>query len=151
MNKKGIFRIIEATIAVLIVLGTILAVSSNHKTISEKEDFSKILRDVLDEIAKNVDLRKEIVEDTSPFSTAEDHIKAILENKIPYPNIGKDVVICDINQQDDCALSSYPSNAIGAVYSEERVVSSALNAQPSTPNAPPFKPKIVKIYIWNTE
>ncbi|MCA9485892.1 MAG: hypothetical protein KC506_03550, partial [Nanoarchaeota archaeon] len=60
MNNKGFMRIVEATIAVLIVIGALL-ILNNQNVENPVSDIGGDLVRVLDEISQNVSLRIEIV------------------------------------------------------------------------------------------
>ena len=59
-NKRGWLRIVEASIAILIVAGVIFIVIGN-RPITHNPDLSKDARDLLDSVAKRISLRDEIL------------------------------------------------------------------------------------------
>jgi hypothetical protein len=138
VNKKAIFRIVEASIAILIVLGVILVVSTETERKSEI-DFSEILSSILDEVSRDVTLRDMIFSDEL---SARQNIKDFIENKIKKGKLDYEVKICYF--KDVCSLDSYPVNAEGDIFFEERVISSSLD----NPN---FKPKKIKLFLWRVK
>ena len=137
VGKKGLLKIVEASIAVLIVLGVILVVASERKVRFES-DLSDVLSPILDEIAKNVSLRDKIFLDEAG---AIQDMEAISSDKIKNQFLNYSVVICG-NIDEFCGgLGEYPSDAKGSIYSSERIISTRLNATL-------YSPKKIKIYLW---
>ena len=60
VNKKGFMRVVEATIAILIILVALVIISSQG-VVHEARDFTEILPPLLDEVAQNLTLREEII------------------------------------------------------------------------------------------
>ncbi len=137
MDKKGIWRIIEAVLAVLILAGAIL-IFSIDKEVFEKENIQRAMRDSLNEITRNSDFRENIVNDDSGKKEAEERIKNLLKERFPSSEFDYNVVICFINDAD-CKNENGAKDIKKEVFSEERLVSASLKN---------FSPKIVKIYIW---
>src|SRR3989338_7144458 len=146
-NKKGLMRIVEATIAILIILGVILVVSSRREVVGPQQDYNEIMRKILDEVARNDGLRGKILEDTDDNNedttedlTAEYAVENKVKEKINYLTVGYRAVICDLNQAD-CGIAEYPEDAEGQIYLQERIISSNFNVVDA-------KPKVVKLYLW---
>jgi|SRR3989344_5960971 len=137
VNQKGMLRVIEATIAVLIVIGALLAMISQQEVRTE-EDKSELLKDVLNEMAKNLTLRDKIVSDSIASYGAEEELINLLRSKIKNPKLDFNVSICDAYSDACGGTESYPPNA-GDVYTEERIITASLTK---------FTPKVVKIYMW---
>ncbi len=133
VNKRGLFRIIEAVISILLILAVILVVASRKSPPLEKEDITRKLRQILDEVAKDGELRAKIVKGQSAERDIEDKIKDRL------PSLKKEAKICNLNEL--CTLGRYPNNAQGPIYSEERIIGTAVNVPNPTP-------KLVKIFVW---
>jgi len=134
VNRKGIIRIIEASIAVLIILTAIISVSLTKKAIVEK-DLSGTINPLLEEIAKNSTLREEIIMNNG---NSTEKILNFLSRRIREPSIGFDAKVCEIN--DACSLNRYPSNITGDVYAGSRLISSGLIGGE--------QPKRVSIFLW---
>lgn len=134
VNKKGILRIIEASIAILIILVAIISLSASRRASTEK-DLSETINPLLEEIAKNNSMRDEII--TSPVS-AEYAIRTFLGSRIKEPNIGYNVTICNLNEICDL---SYPGKVSGNVYAGSRIISSSLGGSATAP-------KRVSLFLW---
>lgn len=136
MNNKGLWRIIEAVAAVLLVAGTLLFfVSKQSVNVSEK-DFSELLRESLNEIAKNQNYRERILTgDTGDGSVKED-IKVFLDKRIKRRGYQFLINICDLNV--DCFTAP---NVEGELFSAERLISATIDYSES---------KVVRIYAWKS-
>lgn len=146
VNKNGFLRIVEASIAVLIIFAAILLLLSRRGEITET-DFNAILVPILEEIAKNLSLRGEILTYNTTNFTAVGNELIIndLENfvatRITNPSLNYSVVICELTL---CPLDVYPKNINGNLYSNERVISTNLTESK-------FSPKKVKVFLWKKE
>ncbi|MEI6732092.1 MAG: hypothetical protein WCK90_05455, partial [archaeon] len=107
VNKKGWLRIVEATLAVMLILGVLLTMSANKKVVVQN-DLTPSINPILEEIASNMTLR-EIIINNSLESQAMSEISAVFNRTIINPNLGYEVKICHLN--DSCGLTTYPSNA----------------------------------------
>lgn len=140
MNKKGIARILEATIAILIIAGVVLTLAANKK-VSSQQDLSTLLPPYLEEIAKNMQLREQIIFTNISNETQVNATEVAMENfikqRIINPNYNFKIKICAIN--DVCGLTQYPKNINGDLYAADRVVSATLESMDS---------KKIKIYLW---
>jgi len=132
-SRRGIIRIIEAIIAILIIIGTVLVISLSTPRDTEV-DFVERLNDLLDEVAKNKTLRDDIILNGAG---AEQNVKDFL-----YLRIGQgfsyDVKICLPDLV--CSLTNYPG-VDKSVYSAERIISASL----AKVN---YNPQKVKIFLW---
>lgn len=126
-EKKAWIKIVEAFMAIILILGVLLILSYtdilNKKGANNIYQFQKT---ILDEVASNQEYRQKILN----IETAE--IKEIISSKIPL-GYGYDVKICEINEI--CSLSEY----IEEVYSSERIISSTLDLN---------NPKKLKLFMW---
>ena len=141
VNKRAWIRIVEASVAIMIILAVILTVSQTRNRAAES-DPSDILTPILDEIAKNVTFREAIINDNNESAAAENMILDFLKQKIKNPAIGYDLKICAY--MEICGLERYPPDARGSIYADERVISSTLTTQGSGPRK-------VSIFIWLKE
>ncbi len=131
-DKKAIIRIIEATLAVLIILGVILAVAINQRQATTQErDLSRAILPILDEIAKNTTLRNAVL------SNDNTTIINFVSNKINQNYFAFELKIC--NPAEICALDKYLETSI---YAGERIISSNLTE---------YAPKKVKLFVWIKE
>ena len=138
VNKKGWIRIVEASIAILIIFGVLLYVSQRMAP-SADDELTTTLRPLLDEIAKNVSLREEIISATDPtkIAKAENSVTAFLATRILSKSLDYRVRICGYDQV--CALDKYPPNVRGNVYADGRIITSSINT---------LSPKKLEIFMW---
>jgi len=129
-------RVIEATIAILLIVGTLLIVSS-QRNIPERRDLSETLPSLLDEIAHNLTLREEIIKNND-VTISEAMVEASLGLRLRNPSLNYKVEIC--NLEDFCALDHYPDTD-EEIFAYERVVSSSLAVNT-------FEPKKIKVFLW---
>lgn len=135
VTKKGIFRIIEATISVLVIISVILIINQT-KGVKTEKDLNKEILTFLDIIAKNSSIRENVFLNEDK---AKKEIKEILLDEID-PVFNFSFSICKI--KDLCTLSSnYPKKFKGGIYSKERVISSYLDSEK-------YEPKKIKIFLW---
>src|SRR3989344_2139926 len=139
MNKKGVWRVIESVIAVLIIAGALLLFISKEE-ISKQSRYFEILRPTLDEIAQDENIRDKIIKDDPSTSIGEEEIINILKTRFPSEELELNVSICEINDIP-CLTNEdyYPKGIRGEVYSEERLISSTLID---------YEPAILRVYIW---
>lgn len=140
VNKKGWLRIVEATLAALLVLGALIVILGRNPS-NSVVDYSRISYPILDEMAQNTALRDDILkydlnatdsgENNRIMTELNDFVRARLRNNLNYR-----LRICAA--ADLCALDSYQ----GEVYASERIISSSINNQASDP-------KKVKIFIFS--
>lgn len=138
MNKKGFMRIVEATVAVLIILAAMLLLSS-HRTGSESLDLGKNLPQYLDEIANDGSLREEILHSPNESETEKSLENFVRTRMNPATNYY--IEICELSEP--CYLDPYPDTE-QEVFAAERVISTTLDE-------PGFSPKKIKIFVWLKE
>ena len=139
MNKKGVWRVIESVIAILIIAGALLLFISKGE-VSKQSHYFEILRPTLDEIAQDENIRDKIIKDDPSTSIGEEEIINILKTRFPSEELELNVSICEINDIP-CLTNEdyYPKGIKGEVYSEERLISSTLID---------YEPAILRVYIW---
>ncbi len=133
--KRGFIRIVEATIAIVLILGAIL-ILRNENVDSQRTDFAEILPAILNEIARNESFRKAVAENAS---SAQEEITTLLNDRINNPALDYSFRICDL--QDMCDIEVLPENSDGEIYSAERVISASIEERQ-------FSPKKIKIFLW---
>lgn len=144
-NKKGIIRIIEATIAIVIILGVILVVSSTRRVALES-DMTGTINSLLEELSRNDTLREEIVINYDLSKSATDSpnkeiikdVKDFLDGRITN-KAAFDYAVRVCHPDYACGLEPYPDNAAGDVFANSRTLSSTLSE---------FSPKRVKLFLW---
>ena len=133
VNKKGWLRIVEATIAILIIIGAVVFIALSNRP-SIKEDYDTLPDSILDELAKNKSLKDKII---GNLSGAQGNVSAFVASRVNTMQINFSVQICP--PSSECALSSIPSNLEGDLYASERYIGA---------NLTDFNIKKVRLYIW---
>lgn len=135
-NKKGIIKIVEASISIMLILGfLILIYSQSIERPRRSENILKWEGQILDEIKNKLDLRRSILEDSEntckPGGEVESFVGLRLNNS--FPGFSFACRICDVT--DVCGPLEYKPE----IFSEERIVSSTLET---------FSPKKIRIFVW---
>lgn len=136
-DKKGVLRIVEASIAILLIFGILLAIFINRVD-RDESNISDLLTPLLEEIARNDTLRERILN----YDTNPEIIEHLEEEYLPgrlAPNIGRKVKICE--PANACLLESTPDDAIGDIFAKERIISTTLTREE-------FEPKKLKIFLY---
>ena len=137
-NKKGFLRIVEASIAIVLIIGVLFTFYIKDR-VQEEPDLSERARDILEEISRNATLRGEILNyDTQaedPPDPIPDNVNASVIMRIPENYLTYEVKICEID--DVCGKSEYFA---GNVYTGERIIIS---------NITNIYTKKINIFIWN--
>ncbi len=139
VNKRGILRIIEASIAILIIAGVLLIIFMGGRD-SGEEDLRKHIHDLLDEAAKDSALRKKIVDcgGLNNCDSIEGELEDFLRERISSigANIELEAEICEL-EEAVCQSDGLPNS--NDIYVGERAIT-------STPDT--YDPKRVKLYMW---
>jgi len=137
-NKNGWMRILEATIAVLIVAGVLVVVYSKQDLTTQGiDDYvfniqKKILRDIsLNDNFRNIVL-SEGLEDF-------DVLNSFVSNSIPQPPFNYSLKICDLSDPCKLDLEVFQDTISFDVYSEETIISA---------NATTYNPRRVRLFLW---
>jgi hypothetical protein len=132
MDRKGWIRIVEASVSAMIVLAA-LFVFYTQQNAPVEQDLSEFGRSVLEEMALNASLRREILRDdlASANQTVSDRVRD--------KNLVFEMRVCDLG--DACGKSTYTP---GNVYSVERVLTSSLDA-------PEVTPRKIRLFMWRRE
>lgn len=126
VNKKGIIKIIEATLSILIIIGVLLAISVNRERIDNR-DLTERIPPILDEISKNLTLRNAVL------SGNQQEINNFISAQIPETTLNFSLKICD--PESVCSLDEYHPD----IYAGERIISTNLTY---------LAPKRIKLFIW---
>jgi hypothetical protein len=132
LNKIGIIRIVEASIAILIIFSAVLIISS-RTSVSEEASFADLGGDLLEEIAKDNGLREKII---SNPSEGKKLAKSFVGEKIKSPDLNFEINVC--LPEEICSLEKFPEG-VKEVFSSERIISSTIRN---------FNPKKIKIFLW---
>lgn len=134
MNKKGMIKIVEAVIAIMIIAGAII-VSLGEKKTFEKPDLAAKARDILNEVANDANLRSAILTSPPPLSQstpAPASVGTFINLRLP-DYLQYEAILCDVDSV--CGQSSYK----GEVYSGERVISADTSI---------YAPIKIRLFIW---
>jgi len=136
-NKRGWIRILEATIAVLIVTSVLVIVYSGHKEVDT--GFGDYLFNIQNKILKDIsgdNYYRSLVLNGSSASVGELNDFAGESIYLPF---NYSLIVCDLGEpcKMDAGLLVYTLNK--EVYSEEEIIAS---------NITNYAPKKVKIFIW---
>ncbi len=145
VNKKGLIRIIEASIAILIIFAALFIVFLNRPA-PEERDLGRIIHPLLEQISQDNILRNSILD----YDTAKDEnyehnsailaeLNSFLDTKITNPSLNYIVKICGID--GICALPSVPTSSGGEIFAEERIISTTIDRES-------FTPKKIKLFLW---
>lgn len=140
VNKKAWLRIIEATVAILLITGSVMLATQQNKP-KVQPDLSEQFANVLEEVAKNPTLRDEIANsaDSVKRDKAEQDASNYIEDIIGISFSFK-FQICDASL--DCLT---PSGIPGdrEIYNSERIVS-------TNPSIQDFNPKRIILFVWKS-
>jgi hypothetical protein len=148
VNRRGVLKIIEATIAILIILGALILIARQAPSRNEV-DLTVIIPPILDELAQDDDMRARVLEYGNP-SVNQDaviltEVRNFIEERISNPSFEFDVVICDLGLEAQAVCNSNEDlTNVENVYVVERVISTTQTA----PADNIFKPKRVKVFLW---
>jgi hypothetical protein len=118
-DSKGVIRVIEAVVGVLLVLlGLIYFVSQQTKTLGKEEKAREVLRFVLAEIEKNATMREYILkQDSDSISSLNQSLKQIFSNIAPQYEFS----FCFAKPESVCKPAGIPDKD---VYADSLFVSS---------------------------
>jgi len=150
-NKRGWIKILEATIAVMIVSGVLVVVYSRQvdRGIAPADYFFSLQRQILADISGRSDLRLAVLNvdeetgDDGNFTMIDDFIGG----KVPDA-FGYSLRVCDFGDEVDfCKMDTdtYVATRDKDVFVEEIVISSELG---SGPDAVVGDPKKLRFFIW---
>ena len=144
LKKQGFLRIVEASIAILLITGVVLYVISQRGSGNVKLD-SKIFEiedTVLKEISRNADYSDKIVAYNITNPSADDkYFLEQLENDVVKQKIPQGfsfaLNICELNSA--CPLpTTYPAENV-EIYSRSTPIAATLEK---------YSPKQLRIFIW---
>jgi hypothetical protein len=136
-NNRGWLRIIEASIAILIVLSTLIVVYIRAGS-SNQPDLSERAREILNEMARNSTLREAILNYNIDNELI---ISNSIKNYIPEANIQFDKRICKLDEA--CGKLEFTP---GDVYVAERIISSYIGADSVSPE----NARKIRLFMWRT-
>ena len=138
VNKRGFLKIIEATIAILIIFVSLVFLSAQRK-IPESADVGSVIPSLMEEIARNLTFRESLA-DGEDEEILERDIELSLKDKLKNPIINISVEICNATVTEVCYLNPYPDTEQD-IFSSERVISGSVKNKT-------IEPKKVKVFMW---
>ena len=142
-NKRGWMRILEATIAVLLVTGVLLFVYSEHNLSSEGIDdyVSNFQKKILKDISFNVTLRNFVLNDTVLNENSLEFLKlnSFVNGSIAQPPFNYSLVICDLGSPCKMDSQVFQDTLSYEIHSEEIVISANLTK---------YNPRKVRLFVW---
>jgi len=118
VNKKGWMRIIEASIAALLIISVVLIYSQGNRS-SESSQIYPQMESILDDLTKNDQFREKIFSDNSVDAFID------IEGKVNALNVKVELRICDMIEfrSDGCRINK-PLDARN-IDSYKRVISTS--------------------------
>ena len=151
-NKRGWIRILEATIAVMIVSGVLVVVYSRQvdRGIAPADYFFSLQRQILADISGRSDLRLAVL-NVDNETKDDDNFKEIddfIGGKVPEA-FGYSLRVCDFGDEVDfCKMNAdtYVSTRDKDVFVEEIIISSDLGDGSNVVD--PSNAKKLRFFIW---
>ena len=144
-NKRGLLRIIEAFVAIILVLGVLLyflSVNADNRQELLGEKIHDIERNILLDVSQNDELRNEILstnitdKGTSEYKTMIDSLRDFITPNIPE---GFNFAINVCTLKETCGLLVAHPGEDFEIYSD---------SIPITANLDIYDPKKLKIWMW---
>jgi hypothetical protein len=142
MNKNGWIKIVEAFVAILLVIGVLLIIITQGY-LGEKDISSQVYDieiSILREIQLNNTLRDYVLDSEPPIEWKEDNFPLEIKDKINSrtPNyLNCEAKICRL--EDNCELSEYPK---GNVYAQAAAITTTLETETEE------QLKQLKLFCW---
>ena len=142
VNKRGWLRVVEASIAVLIIIGAILTISKTRVS-QDNNELNEQLIFALDNIAENSTVRDYIL-NYNVVEAADNPINSPLVDKIneslysQFPGIKPKILFKICLANEPCVISS---GSNGEILSYDRIIATSENSLE-------FSPKKIKVIAW---
>ena len=142
VNKKGWVRIFEATIIIGLIFGVLIFVSQKNKILQPTSSIEERLAPLLDEIAKNSNIRNEIFDKKTRLTKDNSNqITQYITAHIPA-SFDYTFKVCDNSNPSLCNLVSLTKIPKGNdLYVAERILSTTLKSNN-------FNPLKIRLYVW---
>ena len=134
MEKRAMMRIVEAVLAIMIVLAALLIINFRIEK-NPGEDLNELASPVLKEIAKEQSLRAMIISESAGL---QDELNSFVEARIDGTRFGYEIKSCDLGLP--CEISEELEMS-GEIFGSERVISSSIESTS-------YNPKKIKSYLW---
>ena len=126
-NKNAWLKIMEAFLAIVIIIGALVIIISNQRTPASSENIYETQRQILELISNDEDARTQILDSRSLIKAEK-----IVEQIVPQWTGNYALIICDLNVV--CNID-YHEN----VYAEEILI---------TANDNTYNPVRLKFFVW---
>ena len=133
-NKRGWMRILEATIAVMIISGVLIVVySSQPKRGDYSREITNFQKQILMDFSNQKELRLNVL--NNDIQLLIDYV----ENKIPS-HLNFSLKICDLTDPPSpCKNDNFINVADKSVYVNEVIISAEIEK---------YEPKKVRLFVW---
>lgn len=142
VNKRGWLRILEATIAILLISTVLVTVYSRQIS---KPDTSEYIYNLQMQVLKEISLRSDLrFAALNGSAEALVFLNEFVTQKVPT-SYNFTLLVCDLGtvcELDEGVLISTLRDSID-VYAEEKIISAVVSTAGQT-----YSPKVVKIFIW---
>jgi hypothetical protein len=139
VNKRGWMRVLEATVAILIISSVLIIIYSEQpKRVDLSEEISNLQKSILNEMASDNNLRSHVL--NSEVSPNYDMLLLYIEGKIPS-QLNFSLKICDLSEVS-CKLDEEVFKTLidKEVFVEEVIISTDLST---------YNPKKVRLFVWS--
>jgi hypothetical protein len=150
-NKKGWLRILEATIAVLMVSGVLVFVYSRQPDsgTDSVEYFYNLQTELLSDISYNSELRLNVLnaDDTNPNEGNYSALNDYVQNQV-IDIVGFYISICDLDSQDDfCNMNTETFRATREkdVFVQDIIIAADLGTGGGTEV---YQPRMLRLFMW---
>jgi hypothetical protein len=142
-NKRGWMRILEATIAVLLVTGVLLFVYSEHNLSPPGIDnyVSNLQKKILKDISLNWTRRNFVLNDSilNVDSFEFQQINSFVNQSIAQPPFNYSLKICNLGSPCNMNSDVFQNTLSYEIHSEEIVISA---------NITKYNPRKVRLFVW---
>ena len=139
VNERGIVRIVEASIAIVIIISVIVVFTVLRIGDRNDENLAGKIPPLLEEISKDRGLRDKILVGPD-LAAVEDELKVFVMDRLPR-DLNVEVKVCGVD--DPCLLDSGITDIIENLYSGERIISASIDNDFERDEV-----KKVKIFLW---
>ena len=152
-NKRGWMRILEATIAVLIVAGVLVVVYSRQEIrgVDQTDYFYNLQRQILMDVSSRSNLRLAVLKTENVNDDYFDVVNDFIRLRIPEA-FNYTIRICELTSPPTpCKMNDddYIATLDKDVFVEEVVISSDLGKGDETGDyAPKYAPKKLRLFVW---
>lgn len=133
VNKLGWIKIVEASIAFVIIASVLLSLNISNQRVNVYTDYD-FAEQIMNEMQANASIRGQIINENGRVLTTLD---SFLSGELSNYQVRYSFVICDY--MAECSEPEELKAVKREVYSTSRIVSADTNL---------FNPKIVRLFVW---